>query len=447
MRTKPSGRLLYVVIAIALGASAVGCAESPVRPTAGQAIGAPAAAGSPAATTFAETQSTASLARCLSGTGDAACFGARALRAATLSVSPATAPGAPSNLMCSVSGSTVALSWLASVGGDPVTTYRLQAGSRPGLFNYADFMTLSTVTTYHAFDVLPGSYYVRVLGMNAANQSSSPSNEVLVVVGGNNSECTQTTVPVCPTAPRSLLNASQSAGTISLTWSAPASGTPTSYVITAGSAPGLSDLANFDTGNTALSYLATDVPAGSYHVRVYAKSSCGLSSASNEVLVFVVGFTSDVQVSVSWDAPTDVDLHVVEPSGNEIYYGNATSATGGQLDVDSNPACSIDGRQIENIRWASGAPVGTYTVRVDYWDSCGVAQTNYLVTVKNGGSTQTFSGSFTGDGDRGGSGSGRTITTFTHAASLMLDSVLHLVRPPLLFAPSPEKLKLSGGSR
>jgi hypothetical protein len=49
---------------------------------------------------------------------------------------------------------------------------------------------------------------------------------------------------------------------------------------------------------------------------------------------------------------------------------------------------------------------------VDYWSSCNVAQTNYSVLVNNGGSVQVVTGSFTGTGDRGGAGSGRTVATF-----------------------------------
>jgi hypothetical protein len=245
------------------------------------------------------------------------------------------------------------------------------------------------------------------------------------------------------------VNASQSSGTISLAWSPPATGSPTSYVIRAGSSPGLSNLADSDTGTPGLSLVAPDVPPGSYYVRVYSRSSCGLSGPSNEVLVFVVGFTSNVQVSVSWDAPSDVDLHVVDPSGTEIYYGNSSSPTGGQLDVDSNPACSIDGRQIENIRWPGSAPAGLYTVRVDYWDACGVGQTNYLVTVKNGSSTQTFRGILTGAGDNGGAGSGNLVTSFTRASSLTAAAVVDMFRAPapVGFTPSPEKLRVSGSKR
>jgi hypothetical protein len=238
--------------------------------------------------------------------------------------------------------------------------------------------------------------------------------------------------------------ASQSSGTIALEWDAPSTGSPTSYTIFAGSESGQSDITAFDTGNSATSLVVPGVPAGEYYVRVSSQSSCGLSAPSNEVLVFVVGVSGDVQVSVSWDAPSDVDLHVVEPSGEEIYWENPDSSSGGELDVDSNAGCRIDGRQIENIRWQGAAPSGQYIVRVDYFDSCGVGRTNYLVTVRQGSSTQTFSGFFTGEGDGGRAGSGVTITTFVEAASDALEGARRFFRAPRPFTPSAKKSKTSG---
>jgi uncharacterized protein YfaP (DUF2135 family) len=141
--------------------------------------------------------------------------------------------------------------------------------------------------------------------------------------------------------------------------------------------------------------------------------------------------TGDVQVSVSWDAASDVDLHVLDPRGEEIFYGNPTSASGGALDLDSNAACSIDNKNNENIRWPTGrAPGGTYTVRLDYWSSCSVASTNYVVTVNNGGVTQTFRGTLTGAGDQGSRGSGRAITTFTRPGSTVIAGALTGLRLP-----------------
>ena len=133
--------------------------------------------------------------------------------------------------------------------------------------------------------------------------------------------------------------------------------------------------------------------------------------------------TGDVQVNVTWDQDVDVDLHVLDPSGEEIYYDNSVSASGGSLDLDSNAGCDIDGKNAENITWPSGeAPAGTYKVLVDYWEACISGTINYVVTVRvKGHAAQTFTGSFTdADADHGdtcfaGSGiqCGTYITSFT----------------------------------
>lgn len=114
----------------------------------------------------------------------------------------------------------------------------------------------------------------------------------------------------------------------------------------------------------------------------------------------VVG-TGALQVSLSFDNAKDVDLHLIEPEYNDengnpmsfyyrhIYYGNSMSAAGGLLDLDSNPGCSIDNVNNENITYndssAYVAP-GTYKVYVDLYDNCDPSiATNYVVTVTYGG--------------------------------------------------------------
>ncbi|HYN88710.1 MAG TPA: hypothetical protein VER55_09275, partial [Ardenticatenaceae bacterium] len=74
--------------------------------------------------------------------------------------------------------------------------------------------------------------------------------------------------------------------------------------------------------------------------------------------------TGDVQVTLRWDNPADLDLHVVDPAGEEISYGHPVAQSGGQLDVDANIGCQDDLR-VENVFWPSGgAPTGTYQVEV-----------------------------------------------------------------------------------
>ena len=92
--------------------------------------------------------------------------------------------------------------------------------------------------------------------------------------------------------------------------------------------------------------------------------------------------TGDVQVTLRWETPVDLDLHVFDPSGEEIWFQNSHSASGGTLDVDANAGCENDA-QVENIFWPTGgAPFGTYQVYVVYYQSCGYTGFNaYSVSI------------------------------------------------------------------
>jgi len=161
--------------------------------------------------------------------------------------------------------------------------------------------------------------------------------------------------------------------------------------------------------------LSTTLNGGFQWAYGVGDNTASVGSYTAASVSFIPVLSGDVQVSVSWDSPADVDLHLVEPGTEEIYYGSTASAAGGVLDLDSNAACFSDGPHNENITYPSVTPPsGTYTVRVDYWDSCAAAQTKYVVTVLvRGKAPQTYTGTFTGPGDAGGAGSGVTVGTFT----------------------------------
>ena len=54
----------------------------------------------------------------------------------------------------------------------------------------------------------------------------------------------------------------------------------------------------------------------------------------------------DPQFTLIWDSPADLDLHVVEPGGSEIYWVERKGELGGELDVDN-----MKGFGPENIYW------------------------------------------------------------------------------------------------
>jgi hypothetical protein len=172
------------------------------------------------------------------------------------------------------------------------------------------------------------------------------------------------------------------------------------------------------TGAQIVLTFPQSVPSNSFTLNLAAGTSAASLGAYHSLPVDVqTAGTGDVQVSLSWNTASDVDLHVIDPTGAEVWYGNQSVASGGKLDVDSNAGCSIDNRNNENATWASGTPPhGTYTVRVDYFANCGVTgNTSYVVTVHVKGVASTFSGTLSAaDADAGAEGSGRTITTFTY---------------------------------
>jgi len=210
---------------------------------------------------------------CLRRIDSTACFSAP--RLAALAVSPAdTLLSPPGNLAAQVAGTSVTLTWSQPGAGSPVSSYTVEAGSSPGLANLARLVT-GAATSFFVAGVPAGTYYVRVRATNAAG-TSDPSNEIAVVVA---SGCV---VPSPPT----LVLLSNSGGAVSLSWTLPA-GAPTSYVLQAGSAPGLANLANVNLGNASRTFNTNGVPSGTYYVRVYARNACGLSAPSGELTIFV----------------------------------------------------------------------------------------------------------------------------------------------------------------
>lgn len=102
-------------------------------------------------------------------------------------------------------------------------------------------------------------------------------------------------------------------------------------------------------------------------------------------------------ISLVWDTMSDLDLHVVEPDGVEIWARKINSwmppppgqlpdptawKSGGILDFDSNSQCVIDGRRMENVYWQQTPPSGHYLARVDTYSLCGEIEANWSVVVK-----------------------------------------------------------------
>jgi len=74
---------------------------------------------------------------------------------------------------------------------------------------------------------------------------------------------------------------------------------------------------------------------------------------------------AEVRVSLMWNCTDDLDLHVICPSGEEIYYSHKKSRCGGELDVDMNASNPFSQHPVENVVWANDCPAGDYQVIVN----------------------------------------------------------------------------------
>jgi uncharacterized protein YfaP (DUF2135 family) len=95
--------------------------------------------------------------------------------------------------------------------------------------------------------------------------------------------------------------------------------------------------------------------------------------------------TGAVQVTLRWEGAADLDLHVVDPFGDAIWFNNTQSPSGGLLDVDANADCSeLMVNPVENIFWPVGmAPEGEYQVYLVYFRECDSSgPTAYEITAK-----------------------------------------------------------------
>jgi hypothetical protein len=151
--------------------------------------------------------------------------------------------------------------------------------------------------------------------------------------------------------------------------------------------------------------LSLDAQQGAFTLDVAATDSAGNVGEPATIQYMAVGAappSGDLVITLLWDSTADLDLHVVDPLGNEAWSGKPSTYTpppagsgpidpttqeeevlaSGWLDTDANADCTYDGAPAEHVVWTPrfdpdtsqtvqpDIPSGTYTVRVDTRSLC-----------------------------------------------------------------------------
>ena len=188
----------------------------------------------------------------------------------------AAPPLAPQALLATVQGTAVSLQWTENPLGPVVAGYQVRAGSGSGLTDVGLAPLPPTARTFAAV-APPGTYYVRIVAVNAAGASVASNEATLTAQPG---VCT---IPAAPTG----VVATALPGRLTVRWSAPASGAiPTAYLVHAGSVSGASDrgIVGLPAAPTSASAF---VPDGPYFLRLFATNACGVSGPSAETSAVV----------------------------------------------------------------------------------------------------------------------------------------------------------------
>lgn len=217
-------------------------------------------------------------------------------------VAATSAPGAPSGFDVQNVAGGARLTWTAPSSGGSPASYVVEAGLAPG----TTFVTLPAPTTSLFIPgIPPGTFFLRVRGVNGAGAGAASTELVLRVGAGG---------VVAPDPPDQLAPI-VTEGRLTLTWQRPRTGpVPTSYLLEVGTAASRSDIAVIPTSTTVFQF--SGVPPGVYFVRVrsVAGAVAGPPSLDSTMVVgnvpappgepsFLTSSVAGNVVTIRWGAP------------------------------------------------------------------------------------------------------------------------------------------------
>lgn len=267
----------------------------------------------------------------------------------------------------------VTAAWDANTDG-LTAGYRVFVGTTPGVA--LAVIDVGGATTAALRLPVGATYYVTVRAYSAVGSLGPTSVEAVVDL---------TAPPGAPTG----VSANVNGPSASLDWSPPMSGgAPLGYMLSVGTAPGASNLANaYPLGN--IQTVSGDLPPGTYFARLQAINLLGIGPPSGEVAFQIgggyrplspSGLTSTwvgTSAQLSWTPPTGAQM----PTSYVVEAGTSPgSANLGSVNVGNIASMQVD------------VPPGTYYVRVRGVSASGVSDPSNEIVLQGQGAPGPPSG-------------------------------------------------------
>lgn len=207
------------------------------------------------------------------------------------------APGEPTTVAATVSGSVATLTWgaPASAGSSPISAYRIRVDTG------APQDVAATDRTFSTAALAPGTHELGIRAVSAAGTSSEVVRSVTIAAD-----------PVAPSEPGDVA-ATVSGQTATLTWSPPLS---SGSAVISGYRVRVDNGALVDLGPSARSYTSGVLAAGQHVLGVRAISADGMSSEVSRTVTIenvatppsaplsLQGSASGTTISLTWQAPS-----------------------------------------------------------------------------------------------------------------------------------------------
>jgi uncharacterized protein YfaP (DUF2135 family) len=96
------------------------------------------------------------------------------------------------------------------------------------------------------------------------------------------------------------------------------------------------------------------------------------------------GQSGSLRINLKWESIDDLDLHVLDPSNNHIYYSAKeaiSDGSKGQLDVDANAGSEKIKNPQENIFWELDPPQGAYKIYVVHYNVNQLDEVPFIISI------------------------------------------------------------------